>query len=341
MAIRYRCECGANIRLPDNAVGRQAKCKTCGAIFTVPVDSISEDEPHWLDEFAKDETDSGDQSPVMMPDSPHQQIQHIPEPPPAEEPPVADEDLAYEDRDWIIAPEKPFWNDLMESFVFFMYPANLITLMFITFIHCLTLIIPTGTFFTLLSFLIFWGIKVFVYGYLCTFFMTVIVETAAGEDELPTVIITDFFDQTVMAFFRFIGSWALVLLPAILFSYVTWKMGYGISWYMVRILVIIGIFFWPVVVLCVAIGGGFRGLWPHVIMRTVLSAPLAYLAIWATLLVAAWLMALPATEFYDAIVQKLSPGGMSTKTIYLLALVNIILSTYAMIVAMRVIGLFY
>ena len=165
MAIRYRCQCGANIKLPDNAVGRRAKCKNCGAIFTVPVDSIPEHEPHWLDEFAKKESANGDRSPVMVTDSPHEKILRQPEPPIEEQPPIADEDLPYEDRDWIIAPQKSFWRDLLVSFLFFMYPANLITLMLITFIHSLTLIIPTGTFIVPMRMLFIWAITAFVYGY--------------------------------------------------------------------------------------------------------------------------------------------------------------------------------
>ena len=29
------CECGAKYRVPDESLGKQAKCKQCGAVFTL------------------------------------------------------------------------------------------------------------------------------------------------------------------------------------------------------------------------------------------------------------------------------------------------------------------
>ncbi|MHC4441887.1 MAG: zinc ribbon domain-containing protein [Planctomycetota bacterium] len=335
MAIRYNCKCGAKIKLPDNAVGRKARCKTCSHIFTVPVDSIPEDEPiPWIDEFARTESETGDKSPVEV----DIESQYPPpEPPPVpEQPQTDDEDDLYGEHEWIMPPERPFWMDLLHSFIFFTYPANLITFMFITLIHALTLILPFIPFIGCAGIILGWMLTGFIYGYLASFCMTVILETATGRDELPTVAFSDAWEELFMPLIRFIGSWLLVLAPAIILPPLIAKIDSQLAWYAVRILVFIGIFLWPVVLLCVAIGGGFRGLWPHMIIRTVISAPIAYLAIWITLLAAAGLVIFPATPQFTSIVQRFAPGAQ-----FPLVLVNLIIGTYAMIVSMRSIGLYY
>jgi len=340
MAIRYKCVCGAMIKLPDNAVDKKARCKKCDTIFTVPHYSIPEDEPiPWLDEFAHDESTTGDQAPVVVPD---EVLAPTPEPIPDEPLSVPgrkryQEELesAEEQYGSIISPAKPFWQDLIESFTFLLYQANFITFIFIVFIQAVTALLSL--------FVPLFGIFSFIiYAYICSFFMTIILETAYGEDELPTVAFTDIIDQVLMPMIRFIGSWLLVLIPAIIWSAVVKKSEYTIPWWTVQVLGGIGIFFWPVVILCTAIGGSFKGLWPHVIIRTVLSAPLPYLAIWASLLAAAGLMIFPHTDYFTTMIQKISPlGGLPIRMLCLISLLNIILSTYAMIVAMRAIGLYY
>jgi hypothetical protein len=88
--------------------------------------------------------------------------------------------------------------------------------------------------------------------------------------------------------------------------------------------------------MAVAIGGGFNGLWPHVIIRTALSALLPYLAVCLALIVAGTLLVLPGTDAFLAFADRVMPGAY-----FRLAIFNSVLTTYAMIVAMRVVGLFY
>lgn len=55
---KFQCACGAKYRFPDSAMGKKAKCKRCGVVFTLEVD---EDGPIPI---AKDPPDFGD-SPLV------------------------------------------------------------------------------------------------------------------------------------------------------------------------------------------------------------------------------------------------------------------------------------
>jgi hypothetical protein len=95
-----------------------------------------------------------------------------------------------------------------------------------------------------------------------------------------------------------------------------------------------------VVILGVSIGGGFHGLWPHTIIRTAAAAPLAYLALCGVLLVTAGLNYLPYAECSQPIVTAIATKA-SRGQLWLLTIAGSFLTTYATIVAMRAIGLYY
>ncbi len=355
MAIHYKCGCGANIRMPVSAAGKQARCRSCGTVFTVPdreydqagqpipqetdrsrraADQGSAEEPgSWLEEFARIESQA-------TPEPPAAPIEFTPEEPaPAKVEqavsarPATDENhVSLDDgRDWIAGPEQSFWRDLAQSFVFFMSPGNLVTFLIIALINAMT--VP-------LSFAGILGVigQVLVLGYLCAFYMSTIRETASGEDELPTVWISSMFDDLVMPLVQFIGTWAWVLLPAGVVALVTWHNMGEVPWTLVRAVAVAGLFFWPVVILGVAIGGGFKGLWPHTIVHTALAAPVVYLAVCATLAIAAGILILPSTDVWKSVFDRLGlAAGFSVK----LMILNSVLTAYAMIVAMRAVGLLY
>jgi len=336
--------------MPFSAAGRRARCRSCGAIFTVPARECgpasepippapgskhtraeADDEPYaWLEEFSKVESKAAPQPAAR----PIDLVGEVGEPaemagalPAGDEP--GEHPSADEGRDWITGPRQSFWRDLAESFLFFMTPGNLITFIIIAVINaCSVPLSYLGILGLIASFLIL--------GYLCAFYMSIILETASGEDELPNVWISSIFDDIVMPMVRFVGTWVWVLLPALGLALWSQAAGREVPWGLVQALVVIGLFFWPVVILGVAIGGGFKGLWPHVIIRTAFCALLPYLAICATLLVAASLLVLPQTDLFLSAASRFVPGAM-----FQLAILNSVLNAYVMIVAMRIIGLFY
>jgi len=340
MAIRYRCPCGIQIKMPESAAGKRAKCKSCGRISIVPAPKNAvadkDDEPvTWLEEFAKEEAQAQAPASVMKLDLPEPPIEKT------QSPPVLElQNHEYhspdEERSGIKAPEIPFWRDLIASFTFFANPNNLIVFIIIIFVYLVSLSLPLIPAFTPYVMLFKFLLMGVVYGYLCAFFMTVILEVASGEDELPTVSISHIYVDLFSALLRFLCSWGLVLLPATSYSILAWYSGHEISWPVLGVLAATGIFLWPAVILGVSIGGGFQGLWPHIIIRTVISAFLPYIAIWAILIIAFSLVVFPLTDYFAILADRIA----SVPTLSI-TMIEVIMTTYAMIVSMRAIGLFY
>lgn len=240
--------------------------------------------------------------------------------------------LENDARSGIIAPTQSYWANLAGSFLFFLDAGSLVTFVIIVLINLWTIPLRFAGVIGLIGTLV-------IAGYLCTFYMAVIKETAAGEDELPNVWIDDVW-ELISSLFKFLGTWACVLLPALLFAAAEFAYGNQVHWEAVKWLAIVGLFFWPVVILGVALGGSFYGLWPHVIVRTALVAPLPYLALCGVLLVAAGITTFPSTQLYADLVNSLS-NRTNRSFLWPLILINSGLGVYAIIVAMRSVGLYY
>ena len=346
MAIHCRCKCGARIRVPDSAAGKRARCRSCGAVFAVPPASgkpkhtpspanarrqaepakAADDRYSWLEEFAHAESDTRGQPPVTIITDASDGIDLSDATPPPR--PTGDDGYPSpdEERSGVVGPQQPFWRDLIESFVFFLDPSNLVTVLVLTFIPLVLSCIPV----------LGWGLNLIVQFYIVAFYMEIVRETASGSDQLPEILWITGVVDLLRPFFQFLGTVAWVLLPAMLVAGWSWANDVPVPWRLVIGLVGAGLLFWPVVVLEVAIGGRLAGLWPHTTIRTALSAPLAYLAICAAILVAAALRIIPNTAWFQSLTTPIAPG-LGTA----LAVLDEALGMYAMIVAMRVIGLFY
>ncbi|MGQ9651084.1 MAG: hypothetical protein ACUVXJ_13320 [Phycisphaerae bacterium] len=376
MAIRYECGCGANIRMPVSAAGRKARCQACGAIFTVPgPDDDPDDRPipleggtpepsgspgqepsvgGWLADFAREEKRAGSNKPVVIESINSRRLtkklgheQAAREQARTSIPRISGrlphEEARFHDaeRSGIITPEVPFWEDLLKSFLFPLDASNLVTYLILGIAPFVCWWIPmAGPFLVLVLQL-----------YIAAFCMEVIRETAAGEDRLPETLWMSSAIDLLSPLFQFLGATALAMLPAAIYVLVTIKPGSSLEmilWHFIRapqmpavqILAAAGLLFWPIIVLAVAIGGSFSGLWPHIVVRTVLCAPAPYLAMCGTLLIAAVIWILPSTPLFDNLyikaAQLLGPRGLLA-----IHLPRDLISLYGMIVAMRTIGLYY
>ncbi len=365
--------------MPVSATGKKARCRACGAVFTVPAPDYDPDaqpiplegsdapdrrdqpagspgtdtEPgNWLADFAREEKRTGGDKPVMIIDFAHKPLsEEDPETAAQERARTAipritgrlphEEASAHDaERSGVIGPERPFWQDLLQSFLFLGEQSSLVTYFILAIASFVAYFVPLASvFFTLVVNL-----------YILAFYMAVVRDTAAGEDRLPeTVWMTSALDL-VWPLFHFIGVTALAMLPATI--YVLSKAGGHSGWdflfYIlgapqtpaVQGLTVLGLFFWPVMILAVAIGGSFRGLWPHVVIRTALCAPLPYLAMCAIVLVAATLWYLPNSPQIDSLCKQV-PQQFATRVTIARRLLGDLISLYAGIVAMRSIGLFY
>jgi hypothetical protein len=290
MAIRYTCPCRAEIRLPTSAVGRRARCKQCGVVFTVPAPVAG-------------------QEPALA--------GHTPEP-----------ELTPAIPDLTDNHERSFWSDLAWSFVLFLDPQNMATcigLMVMMVFAAIASILPiAGLFVGTLTTL-----------FLLAFFLNVILEVASGEEELPNLWIDSWWDL-IPPLFQFLGSWVYVGLPAIASLWITWQVIGEPDWSLAYGLTLVGMVFWPAVILAVVIGGGFQGLWPHTIVRTALAEPLAYLVVCAVVLIVPGFDALLDLDVVQAALGELSFSATLAVTVFV-GLIDLCV----VIIAMRAIGLYY
>jgi len=357
--------------MPVSTAGKKARCQSCGAVFTVPQPGYDPDEQPiplegaepprqseaaeepatggWLADFARDEKESGNSSPVMMLDiAPPPGQQEAEREAAAQErartalprvtPRLPHEQAQFHDTDrsGVVGPEMPFWQDLLRSFGFFLDPSNLITYLILGIAPFVLSWIPIG------------GIVLGLIAdlYIAAFYMAIVRDTAAGEDRLPEVVWMSSPFDLVMPLVHFLGITALAMLPAMI--QVLASFDGGDLWAfidhvvqapdrpVVRGLTILGLLFWPVMILAVAIGGSFRGLWPHRMVWTVFRAPLPYLAVCGMLIIAVSLWCLPHLSMVQAQVDKLG-----RRAIPAFFFARDLIGMYGMIVAMRTIGLFY
>ena len=350
MAIRFQCACGANLRVPTSALGKRVRCQSCGTVTRVempetppedgpipleparegknrgPEPSAGAEPGVWLEDFAREEAKPSAGGPTIL----DLADPGPPEPPPIHRPSTPESAARPPDaeRDWISAPEKPFWRDLGESFIFFMDAGNFVAYVGIVFILFLPRALPIP--------FVGFVLSLIAGAYAWAFFLSITRETASGEDELPTVWIGSMWDDVVRPLLLFLGTLLAVLWPALVLLIVSWSSGPAVPWGWVLGLVFGGMFLWPAVMLAVSIGGSFRGLWPHVVIQTILAAPGAYLAICAAVVAAEAVTYIPALPMFQQ-----WAAGAPLQARWALDFIDVALSTYTMIVTMRVIGLYY
>lgn len=250
------CACGAKYRFAEKVSGRQARCKRCGEALTLGAGSSGVPETAKLPSAVK---------PVFPP-------QEIPSPIIEIE---FEEDAGLP---WQSGPERGYWNALLWSSLF---PSSIHNLAaFLTlwavfgFLNCVPL--PRISIFYFVSFL--W---VAVWLWYAAFRVGVVESAANGHFRLPDVEITsDFWGDLLDPALRWYGSWLMVMVPALIYATAqgyrginviadTWQAltnpalpgvpGPAVDLVLVS-LALVGLFFWPMVVLTVIIGG-FGYLW--------------------------------------------------------------------------------
>lgn len=326
MTIFYNCSCGQNIRLPDSAAGKKARCKQCHLVFVVPggapvvkrplpppgppTDAEVEDEQEVREEQEDDSPET------RVPQEQSETIYTLPG--------------RMDFHDEVSGPESPFWKDLLSSFTFFVEPGNLITLLVITVVQVgvgILSFLPAGS-----GVILVLGGYIILGGYLCAFYFAIIRETASGEDDLPTVWFTHLLDDLIVPLLEFLctflAAFAPVFVLMFLCYYYSWSLPEEVFW----LVAAFGCFLWPAIILTVALGGGVGSLMPHHVVLTPLAAPLAYLAICAAILVAVGLTAAPEIPEVGQLLAKAGIVG---------TLIVSAINVYAFVVAMRAIGLYY
>lgn len=323
MAISSQCVCGAKVRLPDSAAGKRARCRACGQVFRVP---------------AKPAEEQDSSAPIDI--APYEA-----EGPSIASPPPASPSPPYEglmpgaralDGDWIEDSGRSFWADAAWSFGFFLEGGNIVTLI------VLCLLRMAIQFFAMLPLFGCWALtaQAFLAAWLFAFYFNIITETARGEDGLPDVWVASIFDDLILPGVRFVACSLAVFLPAVAAAFLMLRNQGEISWNVVWLIAALGVFFWPVMALGTAIGGGLPLASVPVLILTVAKTFLPYLAVCLLVAIA---MAIPiaSEEGLDMLLASAPGAKISTGGAIALRMAIGGVEVYAWIVAMRLIGLYY
>jgi hypothetical protein len=343
--------------LPDSAIGKRAKCKKCGAVFTVEAPEEEgpipiADEPFPL----AGDLDSAIARGEAPPTSPPTGFDGAAVPPaPAVDMSKIGE--AYK------PPGRSYWQNLFWTFLFPASPGNLVT--FIALWFALTFLPLFGALLPCAGFILAFILQIIVLGMYCAVRFSIIESAAGGDEDLPGLTFNDgIWEDILLPMFRWIGSWLVVQLPALLYYFygywttggtldlwdvigalvdgLTGMIGAGDSDPALVVLAYAGLFLWPMVVLCVALGGFDSLKRLDLIFVTIGKTFPIYLLtvglVFGTELLGGYIHA--------QVAGKIAPtpsggfAGIITTGLAILAVGNFIM-IYFEIVAMRAIGLYY
>ncbi len=238
-------------------------------------------------------------------------------------------------RDVIARPRRGYWADAFSSFGYpFRDVSNLFSFVFIALLACLRF--PLG----------YAGIigaigRFFIFGWLAAVYLSIVQDTAGGSEDMPGIKMQDgFVDDILKPAFRFIGSFAVALLPAVVYGLLM-AFGVPLPGLGVPVMMAIGVFFWPIIVVMFALGSVHTLARLDLIVTTILRSILPYLATW--LMLGVVLILFVATTMGSVFarfgVNLAIPDLMSAGIVARVFLE--VVQTYLFLVAMRVIGLFY
>ncbi len=235
----------------------------------------------------------------------------------------------------VIETSSGFWRDAGKSFFLFLTLEAVFTILFLCFINLAV---------TFLSVLGCLGIIVglLFYGYLCSFYMRTVSEAAAGDPGIPRIGIGgNVVDDMILPMLRWLGCQLFVLAPATIAAAVCgfYNVPSTASIAICGVLGAMGMFFWPIFLLTVALGG-FSMLYRFDrCVAAVLRSPGPYLLICLLLLVAVAPPSAAKVYIYvsgsKSLAEVLGIGSFS------LRLVLLGLETYGLLVCSRLIGLYY
>ena len=336
--IPWTCRCGAHYQLPASAVGKNVRCKKCGHRERLLGGGLSPD----ADGDRRPITDVG---PIPIVGEPIPVAGDEPTRPAGLQLP-GDLDVIIEEAEHPSRPlqRRSFWADVAYSFTLLIEPGNLPAFGVCAFFNLLALgLLVGGVGIATLSrgFLVNFALcvlGVLAFGWLFAYYMRIIMEVAANEDDLPSTLIGDPFEAVFKPLFTFVATWFCLLLPAITLAVIEFYWGFYVPrvWYQAAL--IFAVIMWPMSILCVSIGGVSVFVRADLMVYSVLSTFVPYTMVWLLLLATGGcgyaLFKLVATDV---------AGRTSLLSRHFLAGVALlaIIMTFASIVAMRVIGLYY
>jgi len=276
--IKFHCgTCGKKIGVPYEYAGKRVKCPGCANPVQVP-----EPEPEPVVDLAAEPGGEGIWTNDMLsqpePAVSREEVSPINICPQCKSPlgpdthrcPVCDQLIKEEP----VAAAKSvvgssFWRDLIGLLCPVRNLGDGVTFFFVLIISIYAGLNLPGIFF-LIS-------KILASGYICAFLFSVLLETANGEDNLPSLpAVTEQWNDIIRPLLLFIGSVIYAFLPTIgLFILHVVSFGFvalNDDWQMlVKITFFAGVFFWPMIILSIALGDTIA-LKPHLIIMSIVRA---------------------------------------------------------------------
>lgn len=332
----YTCDCGAKYRIPETSVGRKAKCKACGEVFTVEHDG-------GIPLAAEPEAFSA------LPDRRAAMAGAEGVIPARTALPDAEASAPLMARR---GPALGYWDNVLWTVLFPATPSDLLTFVVIWLVMGTIGMLPL--------------ISIFVTLWYAAYRFELIANAAGGEEGLPSPVLgSDIWGDWVAPLFQWMGSWLLVLGPALAYLMVSLsrrsastmeaidKMQSGIPGIIEAFgsdpvlvsLIVLGLFFWPMVVLCIALGGFLAATRVDLMIITIGRLLPAYLCTIG--LVAGATAVEYFVQGYASTAGPAPPGAPTPGLMQILTtalLLNFLLTgaaIYADIVSLRCIGLFY
>lgn len=327
--IDFRCACGAPIRMPDSAAGRRATCTTCGVKLVVPSPAL---EPAGA---------PSDDDLLLAPEPTPRPVTRLApamEPaPPRHSQYTTPSRVAFEDARQA-RRARGYWADAGYAFV------SVLTVRSFLSFALLAIALAGSMLYLLYAFSghvgartgrrAGGGLVLLSLGALFLYAYEIIVSTAYGEDEMPTLLsIEELREDLWPALGSLAATVGFLLIPSIVAGLVMMANSTPEDTVVVVLACTGGasVLFFPVAILAVALGG-VSVLWRFdLLVRTVVAAPLPYLGLLVSLAVAAAL----AGYLGMAVLNNPANGGF-----VLFALLGAVL-TYFVLVSARQIGLFY
>ena len=282
---KYECSCGAKYKFPDSSAGKKAKCKQCAAVFTLPeadadegIFAIAADSP--LDTEVSAASARADayaraEALAKAKGLAEAKVEDVPAKGNAKEKPLAE-----------VRHSRGYMQNVLWTFLFPAGLGNLFAFFFLWFVVALVGALSLGGPLGLIIFLV-------AYGWFSAYRFDVIRGAAGGDQELPEMSFgRDGIGEYVGNAIKWLVSWLYVFAPAIAYLLVQHLNGTLSVWEFAgilaagvsgirdtaetmpaySILVIAGLLLWPMVILCLALGGRETLLRPDLMVVSIVRS---------------------------------------------------------------------
>lgn len=383
MALRVKCKCGKTLKVSSKHADRKLGCPHCKHPFRIsaakfklaeegtaarsptpqppPAPVVSDPQPASLDEELLGEL-SGvfehSQSDILTAldaDAASAQTSAAPAVIPVDTAQPVQLGYARDGRperpsssslgDVTQGPQRGFWADAFMSFVYpVMGGSNIANFIVILVLNGLLVVMGIAAPFAPCiagPFLLIGS--VLVAGWMFAMYLSVIHDTAAGSEDMPSLQMSDgVLEDVLKPLLKYIGAHALVLAPGLLLMAFVGTGTLPQSWFFMALLwLAAGLFLLPMTLLMFSFGAMGVMLQPHLVVTTIFRTFLPYIYMWLMLLLAQLLAAaFSMSDLFELfgvtdLIPELPDFG------WVFGVFVSVLDVYLTIVTMRIIGLYY